>query len=256
MKVVILAGGVGSRLSEETELKPKPMVEIGGKPILWHIMKIYSHFGFNDFIVLTGYKGHIIKEFFLNYYTRYSDITVDMRNNDVQICEHRAEPWTVTMLFTGENTMTGGRLFKAKEHLKNESFMLAYGDCVGNVNLRELFDFHEKNNKIATVTAVQPKGRYGVLSTKDNMVKSFKEKPDGGAWINGGFFVMQPRIFDYMKMNDNLILEDGVLDKLAKDGELACYRHGGFWHPMDTLKDKQALTNMWKNGQAPWIMMK
>jgi glucose-1-phosphate cytidylyltransferase len=256
MKVVILAGGLGTRLSEETEQKPKPMVEIGGRPILWHIMKVYSHFGFNDFIILTGYKGHIIKDFFLNYYTRYSDITIDMQKNDVQIHEHRAEPWTVTMLYTGEDTMTGSRLLKAKVHLANEPFMLAYGDCIGNVNLPELIDFHKKKGKIATVTAVQPKGRYGVLSVKNNLVESFREKPESDAWISGGFFVMQPQIFDYMKTKNNLILESDVLSKLAKDSELACYKHSGFWHPMDTLKDKLDLTNMWMTGQAPWAIWK
>jgi len=252
MKVVILAGGFGTRLSEETEIIPKPMVEIGGRPIIWHIMKIYSHYGFNDFVILTGYKGHVIKEFFLNYYARYSDITIDMQNNSVQMHKHRTEPWTITMLYTGWETQTGGRLFNAKDYLKDEPFMLAYGDCVGNIDLRKLLDFHKKSNKIATVTAVQQKSKYGEITIKNKMVKSFREKPDSGSLISGGFFVMQPKIFDYMQENEGLILERDVLDKVTENGELACYEHEGFWHPMDTLKDKMELTDLWIKGQAPW----
>jgi len=254
MKVVILAGGLGTRLSEETELKPKPMVEIGGRPILWHIMKIYSHFGFNDFIVLTGYKSHLIKEYFLDYYARYSDLTIDMQSQSVEMHKTRTEPWTVTMLYTGADTQTGGRLFKAKSYLEKEPFMLTYGDGVGNIDIAKLLAFHKANDKIVTVTAVQPKGRYGVLTMdKDGSVESFQEKPSDSAWISGGFFVMQPQIFEYLKNDDKLILEH-QLDKVAKNGKLQAYKHSGFWQPMDTLKDKISLTNMWMTGHAPWAM--
>jgi len=254
MKVVILAGGLGTRLSEETELKPKPMVEIGGYPILWHIMKIYSYFGFNDFIVLTGYKSHLIKEYFLDYYARYSDLTVDMQNQSVEMHKTRTEPWTVTMLYTGPDTQTGGRLFKAKSYLESEPFMLTYGDGVGNINIAKLLDFHKASKKIVTVTAVQPKGRYGVLTMdKEGLVESFQEKPSDNAWISGGFFVMQPEIFNYLKNDDELVLEH-ELDKVAKDGKLQAYKHNGFWQPMDTLKDKMSLTDMWMTGPAPWAM--
>jgi len=254
MKVVILAGGRGSRLSEETELKPKPMVEIGGRPILWHIMKIYSYFGFNDFIVLTGYKSHLIKEYFLDYYARYSDLTIDMQSQSVEMHKTRTEPWTVTMLYTGADTQTGGRLFRAKSYLESEPFMLTYGDGVGNIDIAKLLDFHKTNKKIVTVTAVQPKGRYGVLTMdKNDLVESFQEKPSDSAWISGGFFVMQPEIFDYLKNNDGLVLEH-ELDKVAKNGKLQAYKHKGFWQPMDTLKDKITLTDMWMTGRAPWAM--
>jgi glucose-1-phosphate cytidylyltransferase len=254
MKVVILAGGLGTRLSEETELKPKPMVEIGGRPILWHIMKIYSHFGFNDFIVLTGYKSHLIKEYFLDYYARYSDLTIDMQSQSVEMHKTRTEPWTVTMLYTGADTQTGGRLFRAKKYLESEAFMLTYGDGVGNIDIAKLLDFHKSNKKIVTVTAVQPKGRYGVLTMdKAGLVESFQEKPSDSAWISGGFFVMQPQIFDYLKDDDNLVLEH-ELDNVARNGKLQAYKHSDFWHPMDTLKDKIILTDMWMTGRAPWAM--
>jgi len=230
------------------------MVEIGGRPILWHIMKIYSHFGFNDFIVLTGYKSHLIKEYFLDYYARYSDLTIDMQSQSVKMHKTRTEPWTVTMLYTGPNTQTGGRLFKAKNYLESEPFMLTYGDGVGNINISNLLDFHKANKKIVTVTAVQPKGRYGVLTMdKEGLVESFQEKPSDSAWISGGFFVMQPEIFNYLKDDDNLVLEH-ELDKVAQNGKLQAYKHGGFWQPMDTLKDKISLTDMWMTGHAPWAM--
>jgi len=254
MKVVILAGGLGTRLSEETELKPKPMVEIGGRPILWHIMKIYSHFGFNDFIILTGYKSHIIKDYFINYYARYSDITVDMAKNSVEVHQHRNEPWKVTMLYTGQDTMTGGRIKKAQEYIGNERFMLTYGDGVADIDINKLVDFHKKSGKIATMTAVQPSGRFGALVINDNAeITSFVEKPKGDeSWINGGFFVCEPKIFDYINDNDNEIFERAPLENLAKDCQLSAFKHDGFWRPMDTLRDKIELTDMWMAEKAPW----
>lgn len=256
MKAVILAGGLGTRLSEETELKPKPMVEIGGRPILWHIMKIYSHYGINDFIILTGYKSHVIKDYFINYYTRYSDITVDLLNNSVELHKTRTEPWRVTMLYTGADTMTGGRIAKAKEYLKNERFLLTYGDGVANVNIEKLIKHHELSGKIVTLTAVQPSGKFGALNIdKSDNILSFKEKPQGdGAWINGGFFVCEPDIFNYLKDDINCILEKEPLENLANDNELNAYKHSGFWRPMDTLRDKKELTEMWMTGKAPWAI--
>lgn len=256
MKVVILAGGLGTRLSEETDLKPKPMVEIGGRPILWHIMKIYSYWGFNEFVILTGYKSHIIKEYFMNYYTRYSDITIDMANNELEIHNHRNEPWKVTMLYTGPDTMTGGRIAQAKDFLKNERFMLTYGDGVSNVNIKDVIDSHEKSGKIATLTTVQPSGRFGALSIgNDGNILSFKEKPQGdGAWINGGFFVLEPEVFDYIKNSSDTVFENETLEKLAQDGQLNAYKHQGFWRSMDTLRDKKDLTDMWVSGDAPWTL--
>lgn len=254
MKVVILAGGLGTRLSEETDLRPKPMVEIGGKPILWHIMKIYSHYGFNDFIILSGYKSHVIKDYFVNYYNRYSDITVDMSNNSVEVHKTRNEPWKVTILYTGKDTMTGGRIKKAKDYIGNEPFMLTYGDGVSDINIAELLDFHKKSGKIATVTAVQPSGRFGALNINhDDEVVSFSEKPVGdGNWINGGFLVCQPEIFDYIPDGDDVIFERKPLESMSLDNQLNAYKHKGFWRPMDTLKDKIDLTDMWQNLQAPW----
>lgn len=256
MKAVILAGGLGTRLSEETELKPKPMVEIGGRPILWHIMKIYSHYGINDFIILTGYKSHVIKDYFINYYTRYSDITVDLLNNSVELHKTRTEPWRVTMLYTGADTMTGGRIAKAKEYLKNERFLLTYGDGVADINIESLIKHHELSGKIATLTAVQPSGKFGALNIdKSDNILSFKEKPQGdGAWINGGFFVCEPDIFNYLKDDINCILEKEPLENLANDNELNAYKHSGFWRPMDTLRDKKELTEMWMTGKAPWAI--
>jgi len=256
MKVVILAGGLGTRLSEETGLIPKPMVEIGGRPILWHIMKIYSYWGFNEFVVLTGYKSHVIKDYFLNYYTRYSDITIDMNTNAIELHKHRSEPWKVTMLYTGQNTMTGGRLLAAQETLGNERFMLTYGDGVGDVNIPQLLDFHIKSNKTVTITAVQPTGKFGSMAIEsDNGVSSFLEKPQGdGAWINGGFFVMEPGIFTYLTKGNATTLEREPLEKLAIDGQIAAYKHTGFWKCMDTLNDKNELTDVWVNGKAPWAL--
>jgi glucose-1-phosphate cytidylyltransferase len=256
MKVIILAGGYGTRLSEETEIRPKPMVEIGGKPILWHIMKIYSHWGFNEFVVLTGYKSHVIKDYFINYYTRYSDITVDMASNAVEIHNHRNEPWKVTMLYTGQDTMTGGRLLEAKDFIGNERFMLTYGDGVSDVNIHELIKSHEQSGKYVTLTSVRPAGRFGALSIDtEGAITSFKEKPDGdGAWINGGFFVMEPQIFDYLSEGDATSLERTPLEQLAKAGQLNAYKHDGFWRAMDTLKDKNDLTALWTTGKAPWSL--
>ncbi|MDR0646179.1 MAG: glucose-1-phosphate cytidylyltransferase [Elusimicrobiota bacterium] len=255
MKTLILAGGLGSRLSEETELKPKPMVEIGGKPILWHIMKIYSSYGFNDFIILTGYKSHIIKDYFINYYNRYSDITVDMENNTVEIHKTRHEPWKVTLLYTGQNAMTGARVKKAQDYVCGEPFMLTYGDGVADVDINKLIQAHKKSGKILTMTAVQMSGRFGALVIKeDNIITSFMEKPKGEEnWINGGFFVCQPEIFNYIAQNDdNAIFERGPLETLAAKGQLNAFKHDGFWKPMDTLREKTELNDMWVSGKAPW----
>jgi len=256
MKVVFLAGGFGTRLSEETDLRPKPMVEIGGHPILWHIMKIYSYWGYNEFVVLTGYKSHMIKDYFINYYTRYSDITIDMANNSVQLHNIRSEPWRVTMLYTGPDTQTGGRLLRAKDFLGNERFMLTYGDGVSDVNIPELVSKHEKSGEIVTLTAVQPAGRFGSIEVnEEGTVESFKEKPAGdGAWISAGFFVVEPGVFDYLTDGDETILERKPLGRLAKEGKLGAYKHYGFWRPMDSLRDKNVLTEMWTKGTAPWAL--
>ncbi len=254
MKVVILAGGFGTRLSEETELKPKPMVEIGDRPILWHIMKIYSHYGFNDFIVCLGYKGYVIKEYFANYFLHQSDVTFDFTNkSDRIIHSQRAEPWRVTLVDTGRNTMTGGRVKRIQEYVGNETFMLTYGDGVGDIAIDDLVRFHKNHGKYATVTAVQPSGRFGTMNLNDvDFVQSFQEKPKGeGSWINGGFFVLEPDIFDYIA-GDETYWEREPLENLAKSGQLIAFRHHGFWKPMDTLRDKTALEELWNDGNAPW----
>jgi glucose-1-phosphate cytidylyltransferase len=253
MKVVLLAGGFGTRLSEETDIKPKPMVEIGGKPILWHIMRIYSSYGFNDFIICCGYKGYVIKEYFANYYKHLSDFTINLSNGEIIMHNSNAEPWNVTLIDTGLNTMTGGRLKRVKEYLGNETFMLTYGDGVADVNIEELLKFHKKHGKAATVTAVQPSGRFGALSIDTNSaVNTFMEKPDGdGAWINGGFFVLEPEVLNYIK-DDSTVFEREPLERLAKDNKLSAYRHKGFWKPMDTLRDKNELEELWNKGKAPW----
>jgi len=258
MKVVILAGGLGTRLSEETMLIPKPMVEIGGRPILWHIMKIYSYWGFNEFIILTGYKSHVIKDYFINYYNRYSDITVDMANNSVEIHNHRTEPWKVTMLYTGQKTQTGGRLLRARNILGGERFMLTYGDGVSDVDIQQLLEFHDKSNKALTITAVQPTGKYGSITIEpDGRVSTFLEKPKGdGTWISGGFFVAEPGIFDYLVYGDTTVLERDPFEKMTAECQTAAFKHTGFWKSMDTLKDKNELTNMWLNGNAPWALWK
>nr|WP_319569942.1 glucose-1-phosphate cytidylyltransferase [uncultured Draconibacterium sp.] len=255
MKVLILAGGLGSRLSEETTLKPKPMVQIGGKPILWHIMKIYSSFGFNDFVILLGYKGYMIKEYFANYYRHMADMTIDMANNSIEYHKNKAEPWKVTLIDTGVNTMTGGRVKRVQKYVGNDPFMLTYGDGVANIDINELLTFHENHGKAITMTSVQPEGRFGALDiSKGNKVDTFQEKPKGdGAWINGGFFVCEPKVFDYITEGDPTIFERGPLENLAKDGELFTFKHNGFWKPMDTLRDKSQLENLIEKGSAPWI---
>ena len=254
MKVVILAGGMGTRLSEETDLKPKPMVEIGGKPILWHIMKIYSSHGFNEFIICCGYKGYMIKEYFANYFIHQADITVDLGKNSIEVHKSKAEPWKITLVDTGLNTMTGGRIKRIRDYIGNKSFMLTYGDGVSNVNIRSLVDFHRKNGKKATITAVQPSGRFGAISlTEEYTVKSFTEKPAAdGAWVNGGFFVLDPGIFDYIREDDATVWERSPLEDLANDNQLAAFKHNGFWRPMDTLRDRIELDNMWNTGKAEW----
>ncbi len=254
MKVAILAGGFGTRLSEETVIKPKPMVEIGGKPILWHIMKIYSTYGFNDFVILLGYKGYMIKEYFANYFLHQSDVTIDLENNNIQIHNTKAEPWKVTLVDTGLYTQTGGRILRAKKYLEGGTFMLTYGDGVADINIKELIEFHKKHGKYATVTAVQPSGRFGALELDEsNNVIRFKEKPKGdGAWINGGFFVLEPEIFDYINKGDETYWERDPLENLAKDGQLVAYKHYGFWKPMDMLRDKKELEELWNSGKAPW----
>lgn len=259
MKVLILAGGLGTRLSEVTGLIPKPMVEIGGRPILWHIMKIYSYYGFNDFIVLTGYKSHVIKEYFINYYNRYSDITVDMTHNSVEVHKMQTEPWKVTMLYTGENTMTGSRIKKAERYVGNEPFLLTYGDGVSDININELIKCHKNSGKYLTLTSVKPSGKFGALDiSADGTINSFQEKPQGdGAWINGGFMVCEPEVFNYIDgTRDDVIFERAPLEQLAKERQLNSYKHNGFWHPMDTLKCKNDLTDMWMNESAPWALWK
>lgn len=259
MKVAILAGGLGTRLGEETTLRPKPMVEIGGKPILWHIMKIYSHYGFNEFVVLCGYRHEFIKEYFMNYFMDNSDVTFDLNNNSVTVHEKRVEPWKVTLLDTGLKTMTGGRIKRAQELLGDDTFMLTYGDGVSDVNIAELVEFHKKSKRLATLTAVQPQGRFGVLDMDESdTIRSFQEKPktSSSAWINAGFFVLEPKIFDYITEGDQTVWERTPLISLAHAGELKAYKHNGFWHPMDMLKDKIELNKMWDAGDAPWKVWK
>ncbi len=257
MKVVILAGGFGTRLSEETHLKPKPMVEIGGKPILWHIMKIYSAYGFNEFIICLGYKGYMIKEFFANYFLYMADVTIDLSNNSIEVHNAKAEPWKVTLVDTGLYTQTGGRIKRIKSYVGNETFMLTYGDGVADVNIKELLEFHKKHGKLATVTAVQPPGRFGgLILNGGEKVLDFREKPKGdGAWINGGFFVLEPGVFDYIK-GDDTPWEAEPLQNLARNGELMAYKHKGFWQCMDTLRDKNYLEKLWNSGKAPWKIWK
>ena len=258
MKVVILAGGMGTRLSEETDIKPKPMTEIGTKPMLWHIMKIYSHYGFNDFVLCLGYKGYMIKEYFANYFLHQADVTIDMKNNKMEVHHKKAEPWKVTLVDTGLNTMTGGRIKRVQEYVGKKPFMLTYGDGVADVDLKKLAAYHEKKGGLATMTAIQPQGRFGAVNiAADGAVSSFQEKPQGdGARINGGFFVLEPGIFDYIKDGDPTIWERAPLENLAADGKLAAYTHTGFWKCMDTLRDKLDLENHWKSGDAPWKVWK
>ena len=253
MKAVILAGGLGTRLSEETSTRPKPMVEIGGKPILWHIMKMYSSHGINEFIICCGYKGYVIKEYFANYFLHMSDVTFDMQNNTMEVHNKRAEPWKVTLVDTGEKSMTGGRLRRVAEHLKDEeNFCFTYGDGVSDVNITESIKFHQAHGKAATLTAAYPAGRFGALDIKAGKVNSFKEKPKGdGAMINGGFFVLKPEVLNYLT-DDSTIWEQEPLMNLAENGELMAFEHQGFWQPMDTLHDKNLLENLWENNKAPW----
>ncbi|MBD3337961.1 MAG: glucose-1-phosphate cytidylyltransferase [Candidatus Lokiarchaeota archaeon] len=254
MKAVILAGGFGTRLSEETALRPKPMVEIGGKPILWHIMKIYSTHGINDFIICLGYKGYVIKEFFLNYTLNMSDLNIDLRQNQVEYHKNGAEPWKVSLIDTGEKTMTGGRLKRIRQYLENETFCMTYGDGVSDVNVTESIRFHKQQNAVVTLTAVQSPGRFGAFTLNDGQQKipQFREKPlNNGAYINGGFFVMEPPALDYIK-DDTTVWERTPLEKLSHEGKLAAYRHFGFWHPMDTLRDKNVLEDYWTAEKAPW----
>jgi glucose-1-phosphate cytidylyltransferase len=253
MKAVILAGGLGTRLSEETVLKPKPMVEIGGKPILWHIMKMYSAHGINDFVICCGYKGYVIKEYFANYFLHMSDVTFDMRENRMEVHHKRAEPWNVTLVDTGDASMTGGRLKRVAEYVKNdEAFLFTYGDGVSDVNIRDSIDFHLSHGKLATLTATFPPGRFGALDIQNKQIRTFKEKPKGdGSMINGGFFVLNPKVIDLIE-NDATTWEQEPLTILAEQGQLMAYEHHGFWQPMDTLRDKQYLEKIWENGSAPW----
>jgi glucose-1-phosphate cytidylyltransferase len=252
MKVLILAGGYGTRLSEETDIRPKPMIEIGGKPILWHIMKIYSYYGFNDFVILLGYKGYYIKEYFANYFLHQSDVTIDMTNGKMEVHNNSAEPWKVTLIDTGLESMTGGRIKRAKEYIGNKTFMLTYGDGVSDVNIHDLVEFHKQNGKKTTMTAIQPAGRFGALDIQTNLVHEFVEKPAGdGNWINGGFMVCEPDILDLIE-NDLTVFEQYPLQTLAKNGELCAYKHISFWQCMDTLRDKIHLNELWEHNKAPW----
>lgn len=258
MKVVILAGGFGTRLSEETANIPKPMVNIGDKPILWHIMKIYSSFGFNEFVILGGYKCYIIKEYFSNYFMHQSDVTFNIKANTMEVLSNETEPWKVTILDTGMNTLTGGRIKRAEKYLIDEPFMLTYGDGVANIDIEKLLLFHQKHGKSITMTAVQPEGRFGAMELGEgDTVNNFMEKPKGdGSWINGGFFVCEPKIFDYLTEGDQTVWERKPLEDMAKDGELYAYKHYGFWKPMDMLRDKMQLEELWSKGNAPWKLWK
>lgn len=252
MKIVILAGGLGTRISEESHLKPKPMLEIGGRPLLWHIMKIYSHYGLNDFVICCGYKSYVIKEYFANYFLHLSDVTFDLKNNKMEVHHNESEPWKVTLVDTGEETMTGGRLKRVKKYLGDEDFCLTYGDGVADINIQKLIAFHKEHGGQATLTATQPPGRFGALHLEGNVIKSFKEKPMGdGNWINGGFFVLNPKVIDLID-GDQTIWEKEPLEKLAQQNQLHAFQHSGFWQPMDTLRDKNHLEQLWASGKAPW----
>ncbi|MFN8790914.1 MAG: glucose-1-phosphate cytidylyltransferase [Bdellovibrionales bacterium] len=255
MKVVLLAGGLGTRISEESHLKPKPMIEIGGKPILWHIMKTYSAHGLNDFVICCGYKGYVIKEYFANYFLHTSDVTFDMKENRMHIHQSTSEPWKVTLVDTGESTMTGGRLKRVKEYL-GEDFCLTYGDGVSDVNMTQLIKFHRESKTLATLTAVQPPGRFGALDLEGASVRSFQEKPNGdGNWINGGFFVLSKKVIDFIE-GDDTVWEKSPLENLARNHQLSAYKHTGFWQPMDTMRDKVYLEELWQKGKAPWQVWK
>jgi len=252
MKTVILAGGLGTRISEETHLKPKPMVEIGGRPILWHIMKIYCAYGINDFIICLGYKGYMIKEYFANYFLHMSDVTFDMANNKMEVHQKNAEPWRVTLVDTGDDTMTGGRLKRVSSYLDDEDFCFTYGDGLSGVDIKKVIDFHKARETLATLTAVQPPGRFGTLNVDKQKIMGFREKPQGDAgWINGGFFVLSPKVIDYI-IDDQSIWEREPMERLAEEGNLSAFIHRGFWQPMDTLRDKNLLEDLWATGKAPW----
>ena len=254
MKVVILAGGFGTRISEESSVRPKPMVEIGDKPILWHIMKIYSSYGINDFVICCGYKSYVIKEYFANYHLHRAEVTFDLKNNEMEVHSSCAEPWRVTLVETGDKTMTGGRLKRVRDHVCDETFCMTYGDGVSNVNISQLIEFHKTQGTLATLTAAQPPGRYGAfkLGSTENKITAFKEKPNGdGAWVNSGFFVLEPGVMDYID-GDAITWEKEPMEKLATNGQLAAYKHSGFWQPMDSLRDKHVLEDLWQSGKAPW----
>lgn len=253
MKAVILAGGLGTRISEETSVRPKPMVDIGGNPILWHILKIYSHFGINDFVICLGYKGYIIKEFFANYFLHTADVTFHMEENRMEVHDSMAEPWRVTLVDTGDTTQTGGRLKRVGKYLVSEdAFCLTYGDGLADIDVAKTIEFHKQHGKLATMCAVQPGGRWGALEVKGDQVTAFREKPAGdGAWVNGGFFVLSPKVLDYIE-DDQTVWERAPLERLAGEGNLSAYHHSGFWQPMDTLRDKNYLDDLWQNNRAPW----
>jgi glucose-1-phosphate cytidylyltransferase len=253
MKAIILAGGLGTRLSEETSIKPKPMIEIGSKPILWHIMKSYSSYGINEFVICCGYKGYVIKEYFANYFLHTSDVTFDMQKNEMEVHTRKAEPWKVTLVDTGDETQTGGRLKRVRQYVQNEEiFCFTYGDGVSDINIGELIEFHKAHGKLSTVTATQPPGRFGALQLDGQQINGFQEKPAGdGAWINGGFFVLSPKVIDYIE-GDSTIWEQKPMEQLAREGQLNAYFHRGFWQPMDTLRDKTHLEQLWHSGRAPW----
>ena len=251
-KAVILAGGLGTRISEESNTRPKPMIEIGGKPILWHIMKAYSAHGINEFVVCCGYKGYVIKEYFANYFLHMSDVTFDMKHNKMEVHQNSAEPWRVSLVDTGENTMTGGRLKRVRDYIGDDDFCFTYGDGVGDVDISSLIAFHKQEGRLATLTATQPPGRFGSINLDGQRVGSFQEKPQGdGAWINGGFFVLNPKVIDYIN-DDRTVWEREPMERLAHDGQLSAWLHRGFWQPMDTLRDKNHLEDLWASGNAPW----
>jgi glucose-1-phosphate cytidylyltransferase len=252
MKAVILAGGLGTRISEETQYRPKPLIEIGGMPLLWHIMKTYSSHGISDFVICCGYKGYMIKEYFANYFLHMSDVTFDLKNNEMNVHRKSAESWNITLVDTGINTMTGGRLKKIQKYVDNETFCFTYGDGLANISITELIEFHKNNNTLATVTAVQPPARFGALELDGNKVVSFKEKPPGdGNWINGGYFILEPAVFDYVE-GDSTVWEKEPVENLSKNNQLSAYRHSGFWQPLDTLRDKNKLEDLWSSGSPPW----
>ena len=256
MKAVILAGGLGTRISEESNSRPKPMIEIGGKPILWHILKIYSAHGVNDFVICCGYKSYLIKEYFANYFLHMSDVTFDMKNNKMEVHQNNAEPWRVTLVDTGEDTMTGGRLKRVRTHIGNEDFCFTYGDGVGDVDISALIAFHKKEGRLATLTATQPPGRFGAINLDGHRIDSFQEKPQGdGGWINGGFFVLNPKVIDYVE-GDASVWEREPMERLAREGNMNAWFHHGFWQPMDTLRDKNHLEELWASGKAPWKVWK